>query len=89
MHPADIICALSKAGYSQTQIAQYLGVHKSAVNQVIHGGSSSYNIASHIAAVTHIPLSRLWPDGRYDVSPVAAQRRVSVEPPFAGDEASL
>lgn len=79
MHPADIICALSKAGYSQTKVAQDLNVSIPAVNQVIHGVTHSYNIASFISAATSIPLTRLWPDGRYNSPPRAAAPRAASE----------
>lgn len=65
MHPADIICALSKAGYTQKQIALELGVHPSLPGAVIHDKATSYNCASYISAITQIPLNKLWPDGRY------------------------
>ena len=65
MHYADIIAALHKAGHPPSKVAVHLEVSPSAVSRVIRGLSTSYNVASYIAAVTHIPLNRLWSDGRY------------------------
>lgn len=69
MHYADIIAALHKAGHPPSKVADDLEVSRPAVSQVIHSKDRSYNIATHIAAVTHIPLNRLWPDGRYNKGP--------------------
>lgn len=69
MHYADIIAALHKAKHPPSKVADELGVNRSAVSMVIHGKSSSYNIASFISAVTKIPLNTLWPDGRYSAPP--------------------
>ncbi len=65
LHPADIICALTKAGYSQQKIATQLKVDRTLVNNVIHRRLTSYNVASYISAITDLPMSRMWPDGRY------------------------
>lgn len=72
MHWADINAALYKAGTSPSQIANALDTQPSFVSRVIRGESTSYNVASLIAARTGIPLSRLWPDGRYNRPPKAA-----------------
>ena len=69
MHYADIIAALHKAKYPPSKIAEELDVHRSSVSMVIHGNSTSYNVASFISAVTNIPLRKLWPDGRYKTPP--------------------
>lgn len=70
MHSAEIICSISKAGYTQTKIADLLGMNsssgRSTVSQVIHGKSNSNNVATLISKITSIPLNKLWPDGRYD-----------------------
>jgi lambda repressor-like predicted transcriptional regulator len=65
MHPADIKAAIQKAGSSQTQIARDLKVSKTTVNDVIYGRTTSRPIANHIARLTGLSLSVLWP-GRYD-----------------------
>ncbi len=65
MHYADIIAALTKAGYSQTGVAEKLGVSQPTVSGVIRGDDTSYDVATFIAAVTDIPMNRMWPDGRY------------------------
>lgn len=68
MHPADIICALSKAEYTQTRVADELGVHASLPGAVIHGNATSYPTAKYISKILNIPIGTLWPDGRYDKS---------------------
>lgn len=75
MHWADINAALYKAGSSPSQIAAHEQTQASFVSRVIRGSDSSYRIATQIAAVTGIPMNRLWPDGRYDRPPVAATVR--------------
>jgi len=65
MHHADIIASMQKAGHPPSKVADDRNVTRSAVSQVIRGSASSYDIATHISAVTCIPLNRLWPDGRY------------------------
>jgi lambda repressor-like predicted transcriptional regulator len=65
MHYADIIAALHKAEHPPVKVAETLDVARSTVSMVIHGNTTSFNIASHISTVTGIPLNRLWPDGRY------------------------
>lgn len=69
MHYADIIAALHKVKHPPSQVADYLGVQRSTVSMVIHGKTTSYNIASHIATKTGIPLDKMFPDGRYAQSP--------------------
>jgi lambda repressor-like predicted transcriptional regulator len=69
MHYADIIAALHKAGYPPARVADELGVSRALVSQVIHSSGTSYNVASFIASVTSLPLTRLWPDGRYSEPP--------------------
>ena len=63
--PACRIYALSLAGYTQAQLAREADVTPAAVNRVIHNTLDSYNIASCIAVALSVPLSKLWPDGRY------------------------
>lgn len=72
MHYADIIAALVKAGHPPSKVAEDLERSRSTVSLVIHSKGKSYNIASHISAVTNIPLKRLWPDGRYSEPSAAA-----------------
>lgn len=74
MHWADINAALYKAGSSPGQVAEELDVRHNAVSQTIRGQIASYNIASHIAAITSIPLNRLFPDGRYSQPPKRNRR---------------
>lgn len=65
MHWADINAAMTKAGWPPMKTARHLGVSAAAITYTTRGDNSSYNIASFISAKTAIPLSRLWPDGRY------------------------
>ncbi len=78
--PADRIWALSLAGVSQRQLAQELDVSIEAVSRVFHDKSASYNIASKIAAVTGLTLKRLWPCGKYDLSPAERRARAKAQP---------
>lgn len=64
MHPADILALLIKAGHPPAKIARDRSVYPSAVSAVIHGNSTSFPIASHIANVTNCDINILWP-GRY------------------------
>lgn len=69
MHYADIIAALHKAEQPPVRVAERLAVSRSVVSGVIHGTTTSYNVASYISSVTNIHLRRLWPDGRYNKPP--------------------
>ena len=69
--------ALAQVGSSQAQIADALGVYRTAVSLVINDHEASYNIASKIAEITGLPLNRLWPCGKYAVAP-AQRKRSSV-----------
>lgn len=70
MHPADIKAQISKAGSSQTVIANTVQGRKGgkvtpgAVWLVVQGTMSSANIARRISEVTGLPVCQLWP-GRY------------------------
>ncbi|HFE31890.1 MAG TPA: hypothetical protein ENJ17_01115 [Gammaproteobacteria bacterium] len=77
MHPYDIIAALQKAGYSQTRLAEQMGVYKTAINNVIHGRGTSHDIATTIATITKIPMNRMWPDGRYNKPPRPLRRKAA------------
>jgi len=65
MHYADIIASLVKAGHPPSKVAADLGVSRPTVTKIIRSQESSYNVASYISSVTNIPLSKLWPCGRY------------------------
>lgn len=62
----DIAYALNLKGYSQRQVAAECDVSFQLVHEVIYSKSTSFNVASKIAALLGQPLNRLWPDGRYD-----------------------
>lgn len=70
MHWADINAAVYKAGYSPSKIARDLGLRQTnPVSNTIRGKIRSYNIASYLSVITGIPLSRMFPDGRYSQPP--------------------
>jgi DNA-binding XRE family transcriptional regulator len=71
--PADRAWALAECGVTQRQIAAELDVSKVTVHQVLFDKATSYNIASAIAERTGLTLKRLWPCGKYALSP--AERR--------------
>ncbi len=77
--PADRAWALSESGVSQMALAKKLGVSFEAVHRVIYDKSASYNIASKIAAVTGLTLKRLWPCGKYDLSPAERRARARAQ----------
>ncbi|MCC7413331.1 MAG: helix-turn-helix transcriptional regulator [Gammaproteobacteria bacterium] len=69
----DRAYALQVCGYSQTELATLLGIRPQSINDALFDRVTSYNIASKLAEITHIPLQRLWPCGRYN-SPPRRQR---------------
>lgn len=77
MHYADIYAAMVKAGWPPSKVAAELKVERSAVSQVIRNTARSYNIASFIAAVTGLPLKRMFPGGAYDHAPRTKTRRAA------------
>lgn len=62
------VLALRFAGWKQSELAADLGVHHTAVYRVLHGKTKSYKIASRLADITGVSLSRLYPDGRYEMN---------------------
>lgn len=64
----DIIANLHRCGYPPCRVANNLNISRSVVSEVIHGTTTSYNVASYIASVTNLPLSKLWP-GKYQAPP--------------------
>jgi len=69
MHYADIYAALVKKGYSVAKVAREAGVSGPMVSMVLHGQRRSYDVASRIAAITGLPLNRMFPDLRYAEPP--------------------
>lgn len=61
MHPEEIKAAIRMKGVTQSLIAEKLEVSRSTVSQVINGHGTSARIKSHIAKVTGLPVSTLWP----------------------------
>jgi lambda repressor-like predicted transcriptional regulator len=77
-HWADRAAALYKAGSSPSQVARDLGLKQpNSVSQVLREEIASYNIASHVSAITGIPLSQLFPSGRYNKPPKENMRRAA------------
>jgi hypothetical protein len=71
--PSDRLWALAECGITQRQIARELKLSKVTVHQVLFDKATSYNIASAVAEKTGLSLKRLWPCGKYALSP--AERR--------------
>jgi len=67
--PQDRLYLLALLGIAQQDIARELGVSHVTVHQTITDKCSSLNIATKIAEMTGVPLSKLWPDGRYNRPP--------------------
>ena len=65
MHYADIIAALTKAGFTLTRVAREEGVSTTAVSAVVRDRERSIYIATRIAAIVGRPLDELWP-GAYN-----------------------
>lgn len=61
MHYADIIAALTKAGFTLTRVAREEGVSPAAVSAVVHDRQRSVYIAKRIATIVGQPLDVLWP----------------------------
>jgi len=70
VHPAEIQAALKVAGYSQSALADEVGVRPSAVSMVINGRSRSTQIEERIAAITGYALAELWPVWHGDAKPL-------------------
>lgn len=77
MHWADINATLYKRGTSPTQVARELDVCPDFVSRVIRAKATSYNVATALSVATGIPLSRLFPDGRYNKPPRTNRQRAS------------
>lgn len=65
MDRIDIVYRLKKKGYSLTAVAREANVAKSTVTDVLRDRKSR-RVASVISRLSGVPLSRLFPDGRYD-----------------------
>ena len=74
---ADRCWALVLAGTSQAELAEKIGVSRPAMCDVLHNERTSYNIASAVAEATGLTLKRLWPCGKYNLSP--AERRAKAQ----------
>lgn len=77
MHPAQIQAALKMSCYTQADIARECGVSRPTVHAVISGRGRSRQIERRIAAVTGLPLARLWPDWHGPQAEQVRRRRMS------------
>ncbi|MGN7875917.1 helix-turn-helix domain-containing protein [Roseateles sp. 22389] len=68
MDGIDIAYRLKRLGVSQSDIARDLGVSASAVGNVIHDRSSSFEVANHVARLLGTTPGELWPQ-RYTFRP--------------------
>lgn len=59
--PLEIRIALLRNHVTQTGIAQYCNVSKTAVSRTIYGKSASHRIREAIAFKTGIEIDKLWP----------------------------
>jgi len=72
-HPADVVAALRKRGWSLRRLSVEHGRHPSALSQALHSASlPSYE--DLIAAAIGVPASEIWP-ARY-AARAANPRRV-------------
>lgn len=79
MDGIDIAYRLKRLGVSQSDIARELGVSASVVGNVIHGRISSFEVASHVAALLGLAPTDLWPQ-RYSFRPRGRSPRRRGEP---------
>lgn len=61
MHPEEIKAKIRMQGVTGAQIADDLGVSRTAVSSVIAGRSTSNRIANYISNLVGIPTDKLWP----------------------------
>ena len=60
MNPHDIISELSKAGYTQTDIAKEFKITNMAIHHVIYGRSTSARIKNRIAEIIKRNVGEIW-----------------------------
>lgn len=61
MDPVEIKVAMLRAGVTQKQLAEKLGVRRQTVHLVIENRAVSHRIRSAIASAIGIDLKRIWP----------------------------
>lgn len=76
MHYIDIYALLVKKDTTLAEVAKSEGVSPSFVSKVIRGNRHSYSVAAYIAAVTDVPLQRLWPE-QYRYAPRELRRKAA------------
>ena len=90
MDGLEIVYRLKRLGTCQADIARALGVSASVVGNVIHGRITSFEVASHIAALLGSSAAELWPQ-RYTFKPRGRSPRRRGDPnvPVPPDETNM
>ncbi len=68
MDAVEINYRLRRLGKTQAQIAREVGVSGGVVSNVIHGRSTAYAVAQHIAGLLGLRIEDIWPE-RYIFKP--------------------
>ncbi len=68
MHPADINCALIKAGLNHKKIATHFDISSTTVRNVILGKVKVHRVATYIAEKSGYAIDDIWPD-QYNYTP--------------------
>ncbi len=79
MDALEIVYRLKRLGVSQADIARNLGVSGSTVGNVIHDRITSFEVASHVAALLGSSAGDLWPQ-RYTFKPRGRSPRRRANP---------
>lgn len=88
MDGLEIVYRLKRLGTCQADIARALGVSASVVGNVIHGRITSFEVASHIAALLGSSAAELWPQ-RYTFKPRGRSPRRRGDVPTPTDETDM
>ncbi len=70
--PTTRSVAIKLAGYTQTALAEDLGVAIGTYKSVVQGRKKSMRVANHLAAKLNTNIHVLFPDGRYDHEEIGA-----------------
>ena len=63
MKPLEIRIELLRKGHTSASVARELGLAQTTVNNVMHGWGWSSRVVKRIAAITGIPVAKLFPGG--------------------------
>lgn len=63
MKPLEIRIALLRKGHTGSSVARDLGLAQTTVSNVMHGYTWSSRVTKRIAALTGIPVAKLFPGG--------------------------